>query len=266
MSGVTGSYPGINPRVPSVARVYDYLLGGKDNFASDRDMIKKLLAIAPQAPDSARANKDFGRRATEFIARQGIDQFIDLGSGIPTSPPSVHETAREIVPGATVVYVDNDPAVAAHSRALRAVTPGLATVQSDIRDPESVLNHPQMLAHIDFNRPVAVLLFSVLQTVPDRGDPAGLVGRFRDRMAAGSFLGLSHFSTRSRPQDVDHVHRIVRESGYPPIAVRSDNQVMEFFAGFDLVEPGLADIRDWRAEEPGPFLTLILAGAVGRKR
>lgn len=266
MSGVTGPRPGVNPRVPSVARVYDFLLGGKDNFESDRNMAHKLLAVMPQAADTARANKEFGRRATDFMARQGIAQFIDLGSGIPTTAPGIHETARAVMPDATVVYVDNDPVVVAHSRALRAVAPGLATVQADIRDPEAVLMAPEMLAHIDFGRPVAVLLFSVLQTVPDRADPAALVGRFRDRMAAGSYVGLSHISTRSGAQDITHLHRIVRECGYPPVAVRSDDQVLEVFDGFDLVDPGLVDIRDWRPEERGPFGTVTLVGAVGRKR
>ena len=160
---------------PSVARTYDYLLGGKDNYEVDRQAVEMLRMVAPEAPLTARMNREFGKRAVRYIAEQGIRQFIDLGSGIPTSPPSIHDAVRSVDP-AHVVYVDLDPVVAAHSRALRSIGPGLDTILADIRRPEAVLDHPDLQALIDFNQPVGVVIFSVLDVIEDKDDPLGIFG------------------------------------------------------------------------------------------
>jgi hypothetical protein len=265
MSDVASS--GVNPDVPSVARVYDYLLGGKDNYESDRAMSAKLLEVSPETRKTARMNKDFGSRATHYIASQGVRQFIDLGSGIPTSPPSTHDTARALQPDATVVYVDHDPVVVAHSRALRVVGPGLTAILADIREPDTILTNPQLLERIDFSQPFAVLLFSVMQTINDCDEARDVLNAFVSRMAPGSYLAMSHISTDSEPQAITHLHKLTKASGYPPVAVRSYEELGGFFEGFDMVEPGIVDVRDWAGEgEERPSVTITLAGAVGRKR
>ncbi|MGH8793283.1 MAG: SAM-dependent methyltransferase [Stackebrandtia sp.] len=257
--------PGVDPTRASIARVYDYALGGKDNFAVDREMLKKLIAVSPETPLIARINKEFGKRAAEYIADQGVKQFVDLGSGIPTTPPSIHETVRGIEPGAKVVYVDNDPIVVAHSRVLRSVDRGTTTILADLRKPEAILDHSELLSHIDFDAPVAVTIFSVLQAVSDEDDPWGIVRTIRERMAPGSYLAISHASTRSDSADMEHVARVAEESGYPPLVFRTDEEIGRFFEGFDVVKPGIFDIRSWRPEEKGPKIGIKLVGGVGRK-
>lgn len=256
----------INPHKPSVARVYDYILGGKDNFAVDREMGDKILQAAPDAYISAKLNKEFGRRTTKYAAAQGIRQFIDLGSGIPTTSPSTHDTARAVAMNTNVVYVDHDPIVVAHSQALRDTGPGLETILADLRDPDTVLDNPDLLRHIDFTKPVGLLILSVFQTVSPTADAHSIMRRFSRRMAPGSILALSHVSTRSAKSAIDHVHKSAQETGYPPVSVRSDEEILGFFEGFELVEPGLVDIKDWRpGDEEYGSLRLKLVGAVGRK-
>ena len=224
-----------------------------------------LLTVAPEARLTGRANRAFGKRAVRYIAEQGIRQFIDLGSGIPTTPPSVHEAARAIDPSVRVVYIDFDPVVAAHSQALRSVGPGLATVLADIRAPETVLGHPGLQELIDFDEPVGVVVFSVLHVIEDEDDPAGIMQRFRQRMAPGSYLAISHFSAESDPDAMAHSDRISKETGFPRVLFRSHDEILGFFGEFDLVEPGLVDIREWRPEQETPRLALKLVGGVGRK-
>lgn len=256
---------GADASVPSVARGYDYLLGGKDNFAVDRQVAEMLMTVAPEAPLTARANRAFGSRAVRFIAEQGVRQFIDLGSGIPTTPPAVHEVARAVDSTARVVYVDFDPVVVAHSNALRTAQSGLATVMGDIREPEAILHHPDLVAHIDFEEPVGVVIFSVLDVVEDKYDPYGIVAAFRERMAPGSYLGISHLSARSDPEAIEHSRVISAQTGFPHVEFRSDDDVQQFFAGFELVEPGFVDITQWRPTETWQATGIKLVGAVGRK-
>ena len=257
--------PGIDATKPSVARSYDYLLGGKDNYEIDRQVTEMLLKVVPEARLTGRANRAFGKRAVRYIAEQGIRQFIDLGSGIPTTPPSVHETARAVDPSIRVVYVDFDPIVVAHSEALRSAQPGLTTILADIRQPEAILAHPGLQALIDFDEPVGVVIFSVLDVIEDKYDPVGIVRRFREEMAPGSYLGISHLSARSEPDAIAHAHMISKETGFPAVAFRTDEEVSQFFEGFDLVEPGLVDIREWRPEGDAPRTRIKLVGGVGRK-
>jgi hypothetical protein len=254
-----------DPTTPSVARTYDYLLGGKDNFEADRQVVEMLRTVAPEASLTGRMNRAFGKRAVRYIAEQGIRQFIDLGSGIPTTPPSVHDAVRSVDPTAHVVYVDVDPVVVAHSRALRSIGPGLTTILADIRRPETVLDHPDLQAHIDFNEPVGVVIFSVLDVIEDKDNPLGIFRQFRERMAPGSYLGISHLSARSAPDAVAHTHKISEETGFPAVAFRPDEEVLQFFDGFDLVKPGLVDIREWHPEQDATEVKIKLVGAVGRK-
>jgi hypothetical protein len=265
MNGDPTPGAGFDPTTPSVARTYDYLLGGKDNFEADRQAVEMLRMVAPEAPLTARMNRAFGKRVVRYIAEQEIRQFIDLGSGIPTSPPSVHDAVRSIDPTARVVYVDLDPVVVSHSHALRSVGPGLTTILADIRRPETVLDHPDLQAHIDFNEPVGVVIFSVLDVIEDKDNPLGIVRQFTERMTAGSYLGISHLSARSEPDAVAHTHKISQETGFPAVAFRPDEEVLQFFDGFDLVKPGLVDIREWHPEQDTPQVKIKLVGAVGRK-
>jgi hypothetical protein len=240
-------------------------LGGKDNFAVDRQAVQMLLQVAPEAPVTAKANREFGKRAVRYIAQQGVRQFIDLGSGIPTTPPTVHETVRAVQPDARVVYVDFDPVVVAHSNALRSFGPGLATILADIRRPKDILNHPDLVPEIDFDQPVGVVIFSVLDVIDDSYDPVGIMAQFRERMAPGSYLGLSHLSARSAENAKEHSLMISKNTGFPEVQFRSDADVLRFFDGLDLVEPGLVDITEWHPEQAASEMTLKLVGAVGRK-
>lgn len=261
MTEPTEARPG-DPNSPSVARSYDYLLGGKSSYEVDRQVTDMLLQVAPEAGRTARANRDFGARAVTFIAEQGIRQFIDLGSGIPTSPPTVHDRVRAVEPTARVVYVDNDPIVVAHSNALRSVGPGLATVLADIRQPEVILDHPDVLALIDWDKPIGVSIFSVIDLMENAAE---IVASFQERMAPGSFFGMSHLSARSGQDAIDHTHSISEQTGFPWVYFRDDDAVLELFAGFELVEPGLVNVTDWRATRDVPNTKIQLVGAVGRK-
>jgi hypothetical protein len=257
--------PGTDPSVPSVARGYDYLLGGKDNFAIDRQVVEMLRQVAPEAPLTARTNRAFGYRAVRFIAEQGIRQFIDLGSGIPTTPPAVHDAARSAAPTARVVYVDFDPVVVAHSNALRSVHPGLVTILADIRQPGTILNDPELRKYVDFDEPVGIVIFSVLDVIEDKYDPWEIVSEFARHMAPGSYLGISHLSGRTAPEAIAHSEMISKQTGFPKVEFRSDDDVLRFFSGFELVEPGLVDITQWRPTEEGSETKIKLVGAVGRK-
>src|SRR5512135_3427974 len=179
MSRVTP--PGNDPAQPAAARIYDYLLGGKDNYAVDRAAAERVLAVAPDQRQLARANRAFAIRAVGVLAEAGLRQFIDLGTGFPTSP-SVHESARQADPSARVVYVDYDPLVHVHNTALLAQDDHVISVQADIREPEAILDHPDVTRLIDFGQPVGVLCVAVLHLIPDAENPWGIVARFRDRM------------------------------------------------------------------------------------
>lgn len=252
---------GVDPGTPSSARVYDYLLGGTTNYAVDREVVAHYLRLDPQAPEISRTNRRFGMRVARYLAQQGIDQFLDLGSGIPTSPPNLHDTVWAIVPTARVVYVDYDPIAVADSAALRA-SDRTTTVLADIRDTREVLTHPELVRTLDLSRPVGMVSFSVLQGI---ADPARLMATYTAHLAPGSFLGLSHMSDRSDPDARERAETLIATSGFPPTAFRTDAQVRAMFGDLQLVEPGLVEITDWRPDEPGPDLLLTLVGGVARK-
>jgi hypothetical protein len=252
-----------DPTKPSAARIYDYLLGGKDNYAVDRAAADKVLAVAPDQRRLARANRAFAMRALRVLAADGISQFIDLGTGFPSSP-SVHEVARQASPAARVVYVDHDPIVHAHNTALLADDDQVASVQADIRGPQAILGHPDVARLIDFGRPVGVLCAAVLHLVSDAEDPAGIIAQYRDRMAPGSGLVLSQFTSESDQEAMAELRAVA--AGTPvETYFRPRDQILRFFDGFDLLEPGLVDVREWRPDSVTSPTRLKILGAVGQK-
>jgi S-adenosyl methyltransferase len=224
--------------------MYNYYLGGKDNYAVDREAAEKALSAVRCGRRSARANRYFLMRAVLLMADQGIRQFVDLGTGIPTSP-NVHELARAIHPEAHVLYVDNDPVVTAHNRALLATDDGIRALQADIRDPEAILASAELRKFIDFTQPVGVLFVAVLHFVRDREDPQGIVRSFTDRMASGSYLALSHITKNGTdPSVMATIHEVYSAASAPAI-FRAEAEISAFFDGFDLIRPGLVDVTQW---------------------
>ena len=260
MSQVTS--PGNDPARPAAARIYDYLLGGKDNYAVDRTAAERVLAVAPDQRQLARANRAFAIRAVGVLASAGIRQFLDLGTGFPTSP-SVHEAARQAAPGARVVYVDYDPLVHVHNTALLAQDDQVVSVRADIRAPEAILEHPDVTRLIDFGQPVGVLCVAVLHLVPDAEDPAGIVGSFRDQLSAGSYLALSQFASDSDAEAMAELRAVAAGTAVETY-FRPRDAILRFFDGFELVPPGLTDVERWRQDGAAPT-RLKIAGAVGRK-
>jgi hypothetical protein len=247
------------------ARLYDYYLGGKDNYPVDRAAAKKVVAAFPQARKLALANRGFLVRAVQFLAEQGIRQFLDLGTGIPTSP-NVHEVARQVRPGATVVYVDNDPVVTRHSQALRATHDGVIAVEGDIRQPYAILADPAVASLIDFAQPVAVLMIAVLHFIREEDDPAAIVDAFTRRVVPGSYLALSHAtSDGADPGVLSQITDAYRDTA-APLVPRTAGQITSLFSGWELADPGrLVDVSQWRPDKRAmPTKIRILAG-VGRK-
>ena len=233
-----------DPGTPNPARIYDYLLGGKDWFPADEAAAKELLALVPEARAGARENRAFLGRVVRYLAGEaGIRQFLDVGTGMPTRG-NVHEVAHAVAPDARVVYVDNDPVVHVHANALLA-GPTTAAVLADLREPERITQHPKARALLDLDRPVAVLLVAVLHFVTDDEDPAGIVGHFRDALPPGSFLVVSHATGDLRPEVADEV-AAVYEQASAPLVLRSRARVAALFHGFELLPPGLVQPAAWR--------------------
>jgi hypothetical protein len=264
----------INTGVPNPARIYDYFLGGKDNFPADRQVADQVLAIAPVAREVVEDNRAFLRRAVRVLTREaGIRQFVDLGSGLPTQG-NVHEIAQAIAPDARVVYVDNDAMVVTHSRALLAGDNTVA-IQADLREPEVIVGHPEVRELIDFNQPIALLLMAILHFIPDDEDPLGIVARFRDALPTGSYVAISH-GTRDIPVRPDMSAEEMAEMGArveqlyqlttASLVTRSRAEVERFFDGFDLLDPGLTEIQAWRPDNRSSMLPGGFYGGVGRKR
>lgn len=247
---MSGKSVGIDVRTPNAARIYDYLLGGKDNFAADREAAEQFLAVAPEIRLAARENRAFLARAVRFLAAEaGIRQFLDIGSGLPTQR-NVHELAHEVAPGTRVVYADYDPVVIVHSRELLSGVDNAITIQADARRPEEILDHPRVRKLIDFSQPMALLLVGLLFLVPDDDGPAGIVAQFREAMAPGSYLALSHITADGqRPAVVERFVQVF-ERAREPMVPRTREQIQGFFDGFELVDPGLVRISEWRPDQP----------------
>lgn len=231
---------------PHPARIYDYLLGGKDHYEVDQRAGDRLVGTAPEVRAGLRANRAFMRRAVRYVVARGVRQVLDIGTGLPTSP-NVHEVAQALAPDVRVAYVDNDPIVAAHANALLSSSGTTSVMLGDLRDPRSVLDNPEVRRTIDFDEPVALLLVAVLHFLTDAEDPAGAVATLRDALAPGSFLVLSHatgdFADRTAAQ-------AVYSSATATLNLRSRAGVERFFDGFDLVEPGLTQVPFWRPDGP----------------
>ncbi len=258
---------GIDTRTPNPARIYDALLGGKDNYPADRNAAHDILNVAPQARRGAKENRAFLQRAVRYLAAEaGIRQFLDIGTGLPTQG-NVHQIAQQVAPHTRVVYVDHDPVVHVHANALLANHTTTIAVLADLREPEVILGQPEVRRLLDLTRPVAVLLVAVLHFLRDEEDPTGIVTRLRDAMAPGSHLVISHATADFHPQAGAKVTQVYQHAS-APLLLRSHSQIARFFDGFDLVEPGLVEPAAWRPDPEGP--TKPSAGGfysgVGRRR
>lgn len=261
---------------PHPARMYDYYLGGRDNYEVDRVAADRVIEVHPQVRTSACANRDFLRRAVRTLVAGGIRQLIDIGTGIPTSP-NTHEVARAVDPAARVVYVDNDPIVATHAGARLTATEGTGFVLADIRDPQALLGHPTVRALIDFDQPVALLLVAVLHFVRDDEDPAGLIAALAEALPAGSHLVLSHATGEpyeAYPEGRTDVHARdgvinVYKNATATLNLRTKKEIEALFGPFTPLEPGVVRVPLWHSEGevPGPeeLNNIIFYGAVGRK-
>lgn len=259
--------PGLDLSVPNVARMFDYYLGGKENHAADREAARLVLEMAPDVPLAALENRELLKRAVSFLTEKaGITQFVDIGPGLPTQA-NVHQLAKQHAPDARVAYVDNDPVVLAHGRSLLSHVPGVAIIDGDLREPERILSNPALRALIDFTEPVALCMSLVLHFIPGRNDPYAIVARFRDELCPGSYVVLTHMTGDEREAGtlagITHVY----SDATAPLTMRSRAEVARFFVGFDLVEPGVVFMSQWRptAEYYAWGSTRWAYAGVGRK-
>jgi hypothetical protein len=260
--------PEFDTGVAHQARMYDYLLGGKDNYAADRAATEAALKVYPEWAFTARANRAFLGRVVRFLAGEaGIRQFLDIGTGIPTAG-NTHQVAQAIAPESRVVYVDYDPVVLAHARALLTSGAAGATeyIDSDLRNTAAILEQAGQL--LDFTQPVAVTLVAILHALPDADDPHGIVAQVMDAVPSGSYLALSHLGREFLPPEtLRQMEDLSRGNIQQQFVYRSRESVDRFFTGIDLVEPGMVAIEDWRPEAGEAGLgKSALWGAVGRKR
>jgi len=275
--------PVLDTTKPSVARVYDAILGGKDNFAADRAVAAQAVKATGDGGKGARVNRAALGRAVRFMCRQGVTQFLDLGSGLPTAQ-NTHQIAQAVNPAARVVYVDNDPSAYVHGQALLTGDSSTVVVLADIREPDRLLARlgsgdgdswlvsaskeaePEVAGFLDFAQPIGLILSAVIHHVLDEEDPHGIVARYTGALAPGSYLQLTHFCDSSQQARANE--QVLKQS-LGRGQVRSREQIARFFDGLDLVEPGLVYLPEWRPDEPvrrplDPGSTLMLGG-VGRK-
>jgi S-adenosyl methyltransferase len=271
--GAVSAPPGVDPTRPSIARAYDAYLGGKDNFAVDRRVVRKTDEVLPEVSACARANRAFLRRVVRYLVGEaGIDQFIDLGSGLP-SAGNVHEVAQAIDPRVRVVYADNDPMVLAHGRALLGANDTTTVITRDVRRPREVLADPEVGKYVDFGRPLGLLLFAILHHINDGEDPGGIARVLREALPSGSFLAISHFCDVSREYPDEAKRTAATEKIFNELLGtgrwRRREEIAGYLGDFELVEPGLVPLQDWRPDpnDPGePFAHHWLVGGVARKR
>ncbi len=233
----------------SVARVYDYYLGGSHNFAVDRRMARRAIELWPELPVIMQANRAFLRRAVRYLVRAGITQFLDIGSGIPTEG-NVHEVAQVASPEVRVVYVDIDPVAAAHSRDILAGNQRADIVEADLRDVAAILDDPRAKRLIDPTQPLGVLMVAILHFFPDETDPANIVAQYHKMMAPGSFLAVTHAAHDGRPDQVGPLTEHYRRTTAAPLTMRSPPEIEALLEGFDLVPPGLVLLPLWRPDSP----------------
>jgi hypothetical protein len=251
------------------ARMYDYYLGGKNNFAADREAAEKVLQIWP-ARTAAREGRKFLGRAVRYLAAEvGIRQFLDIGTGLPTAN-AVHEVAQAVTPSARVVYVDSDPMVLAHARALLTSSPEgrTAYIHADLRDPAGILANPVTKSVLDFSRPIALMLVAIVHFIQDEDKPAELIATLVDALPSGSYVVASHITMEHNPAGLTAGQRAYRAAGVPAQA-RDSSQFAELaFAGLELVPPGVVLVSEWRPDDDGPRPTpteVNFYGGIARK-
>lgn len=236
---------------PSGARTYDFLLGGAHNFAVDREMADKVEQAVPGIRQAARINRAFLGRVVRFMISQGVRQFLDVGSGIPTVG-NVHQVAQRIDPGCRVVYVDRDPIAVAHSELMLANNDNADIVHADMRDPEGILGSPQARRLLNFDEPVGLLFLLVLHWIPDEWQPLKLMAQYRDAVPSGSYLAITHMTDDAQHAKIDSVAGIVQSSKADGnVFPRTHEQILAMFGDFDLIEPGLVPTGSWRPTGPG---------------
>jgi hypothetical protein len=258
--------PGINTRIPHPARVYDYFLGGKDNFEADRVAAEAGIAAFPRTAESARAARAFLRRVVRFLtAEAGIRQFLDIGTGLP-SGENVHQVAQSLAPDARIVYADNDPIVLMHAQALLRGSPegAVAYLDADLRYPDKILGDAART--LDFSQPVGLLLLGILHNVSDDYDPHGIVRRLVQAIPAGSYLAVCHLTADVYPELADFAKALNERQLDAPLVLRDHAQVTSFFDGLDLVEPGVVQLSKWRPQSGyEASAAAALWGGVARK-
>jgi hypothetical protein len=264
---------GVDSAIPNIARIYDYLLGGKDNFAADRAAAEHFIAVVPDIPAIAADNRAFLGRAIRYLAAEaGIRQFLDLGGGLPTRS-NVHQIAQQVAPDARVAYIDYDPVVVRHGEALLANGSNVAMARADLTQPATVLDQPEVRRVLDLSQPLALICTATLHFVPDEAHPHAVIAEYRDRVAAGSYLVISHAATHipgRTPADAaagaDAAADVYRQAS-AQLHLRTPADIRRFFDGFELVEPGVVWMSEWRPlpdRRPAGRMQSLYA-AVGRK-
>ncbi|MFI7544314.1 SAM-dependent methyltransferase [Actinoplanes sp. NPDC049599] len=257
---------GIDATVPNAARMYDYYLGGKDNYAADRAAAEAVLKVAPEMREAARSGRALIKRVVEHLVRdRGIRQFLDLGSGLPAAE-NVHQIARAIDPSVRVVYVDYDNVVCIHGRALLCDPNHAIMLRHDVREPETVLGDPELRGLLDLDQPVAVLMMFLLHLIPDADKPQDMVAAYREALAPGSFLAISHAANDARPEYMARISAIYQRAN-APFTPRPRAEIEAFLGDFELEPPGLVNVWPYEQAPPemNPDLSRTGYGAVGRK-
>jgi SAM-dependent methyltransferase len=257
---------GIDATIPNAARMYDYYLGGKDNYAADRAAAEAVLAVAPEMREAARSGRALIKRVVEHLVRdRGVRQFLDLGSGLPAGE-NVHEIARAIDPSVRVAYVDYDDVVCIHGRALLCDPERTVMLRHDVRDPRTVLDDPELRGLIDLDQPVAVLMMFLLHLMPDSDKPQQVVQAYREALAPGSYLAISHAANDAHPDYMARITAIYRGAN-APFTPRPREEIEAFFGDFELEPPGLVNVWPYEQTPKGmdPELARMGYGAVGRK-
>ena len=246
--------------------MYDYYLGGAHNFGVDRELANKILALFPDGPLIAQANRAFLHRAVRFMLDEGVHQFLDIGSGIPTEG-NVHEIAQQAAPDARVLYVDNDPVAVAHGELLLRGNAQAGVLQADIRRPQEILDSPALGEVLDLTQPVGVLMIAVLHFVAPEDKPEVLIGSLRELLPPGSFLAISHGTGMGRTANFEAAKELYKTAA--PLTYRNHDEVRALFDGWDLVEPGVVWLPEWRPSWPDEVgddpASTVMAGAVGRR-
>jgi hypothetical protein len=255
MAHVPRTPAGVDVTRPAPARIYDYMLRGSNHFDTDVAAAQRILSAVPEIRDCAWSNRGFHQRAAKWIAEQGVRQFIDIGSGLPTVG-NTHEVVQKVIPGARVVYIDNDPMVAEQGTQLLAKDRSTRLICADLREPDTILNNPDLLELIDFREPTGLLLTAVLMFVSDRSDPWGTVARYVSALSSGSYLALSHLTDDYKPPVTAERFRAVFDNATEHLYFRSKAGIVRFFDGLEMVppyedaEPAICYTGVWGAEDP----------------